>query len=451
MEVLSAVVDWIVGLGASVFLPIVMFVIGMVFGMKPGKAFKAGVMLGIAFTAINALNSALLTGTIAPVAQAAMENSGTGLEYIDVGWTPASMIAWAWPLAATVFPLQIVINLVMLALNWTDTLNVDLWNVWTKIFLAAIAFMATGNLIVAYIVAAIFVVAELKLGDLFAKDVQDSTGIPDVTCTHSGLANLLPVMPIAMLVDRLPFLKGRTFDAATIQSKIGFLGDPATIGIVMGLIIGFVGGKDVAGCLKLAVAVAAYVVVLPRIAQLFSEALMPISNAATTFMKARFPGRKFYIGLDWPILTANPAVVTSAVLLIPVTILLAIVLPGNKTLPFGDVANLCAFIIGAAVLFRGDIVKTFLTGIPIIIVGLYSSTTIGPLFTELAASVGYEFPAGSAAITYFKAGPFIWDVVMAVQSNWVIFVPLTILFGVGFWMIYRFYYKPSQQKEAEEA
>ena len=449
MDALSSVVNWIVSLGASVFLPIVMFIIGIIFGMKPGKAFKAGVMLGIAFTAISALNSALLSGTIAPVAQTAMENSGTGLEFIDVGWTPASMIAWAWPLAATVFPLQIIINLIMLALNWTDTLNVDLWNVWTKIFLAAIAYTATGNLLVAYVVASVFVVAELKLGDLFAKDVQDSTGIPDVTCTHSGLANVLPVMPIAYIVDNLPFLKGKTYDAAAIQKKIGFLGDPSVIGIVMGIIIGLVAGKDVAGCLKIAIAVASYVIVLPRIAQLFSEALMPISNAATTFMKARFPGRKFNIGLDWPILTANPAVVTSSVLLIPVTILLAIVLPGNKTLPFGDVANLCAFIIGAAVLFRGDIVKTFITGIPIIIVGLYSSTTIGPLFTQLAASVGYEMPAGASAITYFKAGPFIWDVVMAVEGNWFVFVPLTILFAVGFWMIYKFYFKPRNAKAAE--
>lgn len=442
MQALSLVVNWVVGLGATVFLPIVMFIIGLIFGMKPGKAFKAGVMLGIAFTAISAINSALLSGTIAPVAQTAMENSGTSLEFIDVGWTPASMIAWAWPLAATVFPLQIVINLIMLALNWTDTLNVDLWNVWTKIFLAAIAYMATGNLLIAYVIASVFVIAELKLGDLFAKDVQDSTGIPDVTCTHSGLANVLPVMPIALLIDRLPFLKDKTYDAAAIQKKIGFLGDPAVIGIVMGVLIGLVAGKDVAGCLKLAIAVASYVIVLPRIAAMFSEALMPISNAATTFMKKRFPGRKFQIGLDWPILTANPAVVTTSVLLIPVTILLAIILPGNKTLPFGDVANLCAFIIGAAVLFRGDIVKTFLTGIPILIVGLYSSTTIGPLFTQLAASVGYEFPAGSAAITYFKAGPFIWDVIMAVEGNWIIAVPLTVFFALGFWILYKFYYKP---------
>ena len=451
MEAPSAAVNWVVGLGAAVFLPMVMFVIGLIFGMKPGKAFKAGVMLGIAFTAISAINSALLSGTIAPVAQAAMENSGTGLEYIDVGWTPASMIAWAWPLAATVFPLQIVINLIMLAINWTDTLNVDLWNVWTKIFLAAIAYMATGNLLVAYVVASIFVIAELKLGDFLALDIQKSTGIPDVTCTHSGLANVLPVMPVVWLIDHIPFLKDKTFDAATIQQKIGFLGDPAVIGIVMGLIIGAVGGSGIDGSLKLAIAVASYVIVLPRIAALFSEALMPISNAATNFMKSRFPGRKFYIGLDWPVLTANPAVVTTAVLLIPVTILLAIVLPGNKTLPFGDVANLSAFIIGAAVLFRGDILKTFLVGIPIIVVGLYSSTTIGPLFTDLAMSVGYEFPAGSAAITYFKAGPFIWDVVMAVQGNWMIFVPLTILFVVGFAIMYKCYYLPRKQEAAQQA
>lgn len=66
MEALSAAVNWVVGLGAAVFLPMVMFVIGLIFGMKPGKAFKAGVMLGIAFTAISAINSALLSGTIAP-------------------------------------------------------------------------------------------------------------------------------------------------------------------------------------------------------------------------------------------------------------------------------------------------------------------------------------------------------------------------------------------------
>ena len=93
MDVLGSVVNWIVGLGAAVFLPIVMFIIGLIFKMKPAQALKAGILLGIAFTAINAVNSSL-SGTIAPVAQTAMENSGSSLEYLDVGWTPASMIAF---------------------------------------------------------------------------------------------------------------------------------------------------------------------------------------------------------------------------------------------------------------------------------------------------------------------------------------------------------------------
>lgn len=58
-------------------------------------------------------------------------------------------------------------------------------------------------------------------------------------------------------------------------------------------------------------------------------------------------------------------------------------------------------------------------------------------------------PAGASAITYFKAGPFIWDVVMAVEGNWFVFVPLTILFVIGFWMIYKFYFKPRNAKAAE--
>ena len=38
---------------------------------------------------------------------------------------------------------------------------------------------------------------------------------------------------------------------------------------------------------------------------------------------------------------------------------------------------------------------------------------------------------------------------MAVEGNWFVFVPLTILFAVGFWMIYKFYYKPRNAKAAE--
>lgn len=339
MQTLLYIVKYIVNLGAAVFLPLIMFIIGLIFGLKPGKAFRSGVMLGIAFTAVSTFISALLVGQIAPAAKAMINSTGSNLTSLDVGWTAASMISWAWPFAATIFPLQIIINLIMLWRNWTNTLNVDLWNVWTKIFVAAVTYVFTKNLLLSYIIAGIIVIIELKLGDYMAVRVQKTTGIPDVTCTHSGMMSLLPVMPIVWLVDRIPGLKNAKFDAESLKKKIGFLGEPAILGIIMGIVIGLLAGYKVSATLGLAIQVATVMVVLPRLASLFSEALIPISEAATEFMKKRFPGRKCYIGLDWPILTANPAVVTSSVLSIPILILLAVILPGKGIMELNFLIN----------------------------------------------------------------------------------------------------------------
>ena len=439
MDILVGSVQYIVNLGAAVFLPVIMFVIGTVFGLKPSKAFRSGVMLGIAFVAISTFISALLIGEIAPIAKKMLMAHGSSLSAIDVGWPAASMISWAWPYAATIFPLQIIVNLIMLWRRWTNTLNVDLWNVWQKIFVGAVVYVYTNNLLLSYIMAVIVVVMELKIGDYVATQVQETTGIPDVTCPHYSMTPVIVLMPIVWLLDHIPGFKDAKFDAESLKEKMGFLGEPSILGLIMGAVIGLLAGLDISNTLKLSIKVAAIMIVLPRLAALFSEALMPISEAAADFMKRRFPGQKFYIGLDWPILTANPAVVTSSILLIPVLILLAVVLPGNITFPFGDVANFAALMIGPGVLFNGDILKTCIVGTFILAVSLYASSSIAGSFTMLAASVGFKFPAGATDITYMKAGPITWWIFELLQQHILMASVLTILFIVGFVIIKKCY------------
>ena len=53
---------------------------------------------------------------------------------------------------------------------------------------------------------------------------------------------------------------------------------------------------------------------------------MPVSEAARTFMQRRFPGRRYYIGLDSAIAAGQPAVIATSLLLVPVTLLVAIAL-----------------------------------------------------------------------------------------------------------------------------
>lgn len=125
---MSDLLNYILGLGAAVFLPIIMIALGLCMKMKLKKAVLAGLTLGIAFTGMNVVLGFMFS-SISPAAEALVERTGLQLTAIDVGWSPVAAIAWAWPFALIMFPLQIGINLCMLGLKWTNCLNVDLWNV----------------------------------------------------------------------------------------------------------------------------------------------------------------------------------------------------------------------------------------------------------------------------------------------------------------------------------
>lgn len=79
-----AVINWLLDAGPTVFLPLLLFIFGLVLRIKPGKAFKAALMVGIGFTGLN-LIIGLLTDNLGPAAQAMVRNFGLSLNAIDVG------------------------------------------------------------------------------------------------------------------------------------------------------------------------------------------------------------------------------------------------------------------------------------------------------------------------------------------------------------------------------
>ena len=49
MEMLKNLMETITGMGATAILPLVIFILGPVFRMKPGAAIKSGITVGIGF------------------------------------------------------------------------------------------------------------------------------------------------------------------------------------------------------------------------------------------------------------------------------------------------------------------------------------------------------------------------------------------------------------------
>lgn len=187
-----SVIKYLLDLGAVVMLPIIIFVLGLILGEKPGKAFRSALTIGIGFIGIN-LVIGLLVNNLGPAAQAMVKNMGVKLNVIDVGWPASSAIAFASKVGAFVIPLGLAINIIMLATRLTKTVNVDFWNYWHFAFTGALVAVATGNLTLGLIAAAINAAIVLKLADWTAKMVQDFYGLPGISLPHGFSAAYVPI------------------------------------------------------------------------------------------------------------------------------------------------------------------------------------------------------------------------------------------------------------------
>ena len=198
---IKAVVDT---LGATVLMPIVIFIIAMVLGAKAGKAFRAAVTIGVAFIGIN-LVLGLMLGTIGDSAQAIVKNTGIQRDIIDVGWPSAAAIAVGSSVGLWVIPIGIAVNVVLLMTRMTRTLNVDVWNFWHFAFIGSLTTAATGSL--AYGLAAAVLMAALALlfADWSARAVQKFYGVPGVSVPHLASAQILPIaIVVNWILDRIP-------------------------------------------------------------------------------------------------------------------------------------------------------------------------------------------------------------------------------------------------------
>ena len=386
MQFLETFIQGMLDLGAPIVLPIIMIVIGLIFGVGLRKAFSAGLLLGVAFAGMNVILG-FMFGTISPVAEAFVSNTGIELTAIDLGWTPTAAIAWAWPYAFLMFPLQIAINIIMLAFNWTQCLNVDMWNVWNKVLTGVLVAYVSGSVPAAFIVAAIQVVVELKQADWSVDLVEEGTGIPGVALPHSLFFEWIIFAPLNRLLDRIPFFRDNHFEPEAIRERIGVFGENHVIGFFVGVLIALMGRYDLKGILTVGIEAGTALTLFPMVATLFITALMPIADGAKSFMAARFPGRTFHIGLDWPFTAGMSSLWVAAILNVPVLILWSVVLPGNNVLPFGGIVALCSTIT-AAVVTRNDVLRTTVLTFISQPLWIYAGAYFAEAITSLAREVG---------------------------------------------------------------
>lgn len=388
----------------SVLMLLVLTIISVIVGVKFSKALEGGIRLAISITAIGAVMN-ILTSSFSEALQAFVGRTGIELSITDVGWAPLATITWGSPYTLYFLLVMIIVNIVMLLLNKTNTLDVDIFDIWHLAITGLFAMYMGASLFVTTILVIFIGVLKIINSDLMKPTFNDLLDAPDenpMTTTHMNYMMNPIVMLFNKIIDKIfPFLDKYDFDAAKLNSKIGFWGSKSAIGIYLGLFIGLLAGMPLMDTFTLAFTAATCLELFSVIGQWFIESVEPLSQGIADYANKKLGGRTLNIGLDWPFIAGRSEMWAAANILAPIMLLIAIILPGNKVLPLGGIIAM-GLTPALLVVTRGRIIRMILIGTFMLPIFLWSGTLIAPYATEAAKSVN-AFPAGlseSALITH---------------------------------------------------
>ncbi|EAU0370431.1 TPA: PTS galactitol transporter subunit IIC [Salmonella enterica subsp. enterica] len=394
---LYTVVQYVLGFGPTVLLPLVLFFLALFFKVKPAKALRSSLIVGIGFVGIYAIFD-ILTSNVGPAAQAMVERTGISLPVVDLGWPPLAAITWGSPIAPFVIPLTMLINVAMLALNKTRTVDVDMWNYWHFALAGTLVYYSTGSFVLGLSAAAIAAIVVLKLADWSAPLVAKYFGLEGISLPTLSSVVFFPIgLLFDKIIDKILGVNRIHIDPENVQKKMGIFGEPMMVGTILGVLLGIIAGYDFKHILLLGISIGGVMFILPRMVRILMEGLLPLSEAIKKYLNAKYPGRDdLFIGLDIAVAVGNPAIISTALILTPISVFIAFLLPGNKVLPLGDLANLAVMASMIVLACRGNIFRAVITAIPVIVADLWIATKIAPFITGMAKDVNFKMAEGSS-------------------------------------------------------
>ncbi|BAK93771.1 MAG: PTS glucitol transporter subunit IIA [Tetragenococcus koreensis] len=397
IDIANKIFQPLIDLGAAPMMAIVLTLIALLFKVKPSRALEGGLKLGIAITGIGAIID-MLTNAFSGAMEDFVELTGLSLNITDVGWAPLATITWGSPYTLYFLLILVIVNVIMLIWKKTNTLDVDIFDVWHLAFVGLFSIWAGANLLIATVLVTFIGVLKIINADLMKPTFNDLLNAPEssvMTTTHMNYMMNPIIMVFDKIFDKLfPWLDKYDFDAAKLNNKIGFWGSKFAIGIYLGIFVGLLSGQSATEIFELSFTAAVSLELFSLIGQWFIDAIEPLSQGITDFTSKRLKGRTLNIGIDWPFLAGRAEIWAAANVLAPIMLLEAMILPGNALLPLGGIIAM-GVTPALLVVTRGRIIRMIVIGAIELPIFLWAGTLAAPFVTNMAKNIG-AFPEGVA-------------------------------------------------------
>ncbi|MEW4212242.1 PTS transporter subunit IIC [Priestia megaterium] len=401
MDTVFNIFKTITDMGATAILPIIITVLGLVFRMKIGNAIKSGLLVGVGFLGLTLVVN-LLNSSLKPAVDY-YAKIGSGFTIADIGWPAVGAASWVAPFAALAIPLGLIINLALVRLRWTKTLNVDIWNYMHFLIPGALAYFLFHSFWLGLIITLVTSVIALFIGDLIAKRWQDYFGLEGTTCTtiiYTAWGYPVPWL-VNKVIDLIPGVNKWNISLDKINKKIGVLGEPVIIGFIVGVILGLITKRPVTEIVPMAIGIAGVMVLMPKVVAVMMDGLSPIGKSAKNFMIKRMgKDADLNIGMDISLGLGDPATITTTVVSIPLVMLFALILPGVHFFPIGLLMSITYISVMSTMASKGNLFRSIVSTVVFCIITFYLAGYVAPGATQMLTSAGVKLDGLATDVTF---------------------------------------------------
>ncbi|HPX32390.1 MAG TPA: PTS transporter subunit IIC [Erysipelotrichaceae bacterium] len=402
MKILADAINWFGSLPGPVMMFLLFLVINLVLGVGIQKSIKAAFMYALGLFALSTFAFSVFLVTVSEVGNAMVQNLGLTKTIVDFG-NGVTPIIMSNPVIIWAIPVGIGINILMLVLKLTKTLNVDIYNImyfWGSV--GVLTYIATkGNFLFAILAMVITGAITLIVADWNAPHIHEvypqykGLSFPYVyNCFYGPIAYVFN-----KLFDMVPFIRDSKLDANQIKEKMGPIGEPGVMGFFLGIVMGLFAGFSITDSFMVGIKIGAALYFVPLSTKILIEGLNETTTVLTKFAKDKFKDREIYIGLDGVVMSHSPECLAVGLLLIPIALILSVILPWNNVLPIGMLS--VGFILAAGFMpfFKNNMLKGIIFCAIVVICELAMGEIMAPLFTQIAMDSGVAIPWGSVQIT----------------------------------------------------
>lgn len=403
--------------GKELLMPVIIFVICMIFGASLKKSFASAVLIGVGLKGMAFITSAF-GAILSPLVQQIVDSTGINLPALDIGWQAVAGVAYSTQIGMMFIGVGLVFQIFVWMIKLTDIfMPSDLWNNYSIIVWGSLLYQLTNNLVLAFVLMLFINLVTLLIAEVVQKRWSIFYNYPNCAMTaphHIGDAPMYLVLNVLLSKVGLDKVK---VDPETIRKKIGFLGEPMYIGLIVGIILGVVGNITTIATMaawgqiiNVAITCSAVMAIFPKIAGLFASGFTALTDYSRKKLKNSKFGkdREFIIAVNDALGYGEAATLTTGLLVIPFAVLLAFIMPGNIVIPVMVLPSLPYMVEIPVSLSNGNILKSWIMGCIVFVAKIMMASYWAATFTQVAAGAGFE-----AAIAALAGGTFIIGFIMS--------------------------------------